>query len=191
MDIDIEAASSRIRTLKRRAEYWREIPVPPELLRALELVHAVRSTPAKAAGKPLWPWSRATAHRKIARTMADVGVEEPQACAKGLQHGFGIATVAASIPPTTIAAALGAKSRNLQPWATPTCRDHRGLHHRREHRDAGFSGQDVKSGGEFGRIRCLKASGEGPVARMACSVARKIGPPCELRALPGPQETGI
>ena len=31
-----------------------------ELLHALELVHALRSTPAKAAGKPLWPWSRAT-----------------------------------------------------------------------------------------------------------------------------------
>ena len=53
MDIDLEAASIRIRTLKRRAEHWREIPVPPELLRALELVHALRSTPAKAASKPL------------------------------------------------------------------------------------------------------------------------------------------
>ena len=70
----------------------REIHSPPELLRALELVHALRSTPAKAAGKPLWPsWSRATAHWKIARTMADVGIEGSQAYPKGLRHGFGIA----------------------------------------------------------------------------------------------------
>ena len=37
-DVDLEAASIRIRTLKRSAEHWREVPVPPELLRALELV---------------------------------------------------------------------------------------------------------------------------------------------------------
>ena len=117
-DIDIEAASIRIRTLKRRAEHWREVPVPPELLRALELVHALRSTPAKADGKPLWPWSRATAHRKIARTMADAGVEGPQACPKGLRHGFGIAAVAAGVPLPTIAAALG--HANLQTTAIYT-----------------------------------------------------------------------
>ena len=120
MDIDLEAASIRIRirTLKRRAEHWREVPVPPELLRALELVHALRSTSAKAAGKPLWPWSRATAHRKIARTMADAGVEGPQACPKGLRHGFGIAAVAAGVPLPTIAAAPG--HANLQTTAIYT-----------------------------------------------------------------------
>ena len=52
-DIDREATAIRVRNLKRCAERWHEIPVPPELLRALELFHAVRSTPAKAAGKPL------------------------------------------------------------------------------------------------------------------------------------------
>ena len=106
-DVDLEAASIRIRTLKRRAERWREVPVPPELLRALEIVHALRSAPAKAAGRPLWPWSRATAHRKIARIMADAGIEGPQACPKGLRHGFGVAAVAAGVPLPTIAAALG------------------------------------------------------------------------------------
>ena len=54
-DVDLEAASIRIRTPKRRAERWREVPVPPELLRTLELVHALRSAPVKAASKPLWP----------------------------------------------------------------------------------------------------------------------------------------
>ena len=152
MDIDLEAASIRIRTLKRRAKHWREVPVPPELLRALELVHALRSTPAKAADKPLWPWSRATAHRKIARTMADAGVEGPQACPKGLRHGFGIAAVAAGVPLSTMRGRPGPR----QPA------DHRDLHHRRGARGEGFSGSDVGSEGGFGRIRRLKASGEGP-----------------------------
>ena len=118
MDIDLEAASIRIRTLKRRAEHWREVPVPPEVLRALEFVHALRSTPAKAADKPLWPWSRATAHRKITKTMADAGVEGPQACPKGLRHGFGFAAVATGVPLSTIAAALG--HANLQTTAIYT-----------------------------------------------------------------------
>ena len=118
IDIDIEAASIQIRTLKCRVEHWREVPVPPELLRALEIVQALRSTPAKAAGKPLWPWSRATAHRKIARTMADADVEGPQACPKGLRHGFGIAAGAAGVPLPTIAAAPG--HANLQTTAIYT-----------------------------------------------------------------------
>ena len=54
-DVDLEAVSIRIRTLKRRTERWSEVPVRSELLRALELVHALRSSPAKAAGRHLWP----------------------------------------------------------------------------------------------------------------------------------------
>ena len=54
-DVDLEAVSIRIRTLKRRAERWHEVPVPPELLRALKLVHALRSMAMKAASRPLWP----------------------------------------------------------------------------------------------------------------------------------------
>ena len=117
-DVDLEASSIRIRTLKRRAECWREVPVPPDLLRALEFVHALRSAPAKAAGKLLWAWLRSTAHRNIARTMADAGVEGPQACPKGLRHGFDIATVATGVPLPTITAAPS--HANLQTTAIYT-----------------------------------------------------------------------
>ena len=120
IDVDLEAASIRIQTLKRHAERWREVPVPPEeLLRVLEFVHALRSTPAKAASKPLWPWSRATAHRRIVRIMADARIEGSQACPKGLHHAYGhIAAVAAGVPLPTIAAALG--HANLQTTAVYT-----------------------------------------------------------------------
>ncbi len=106
-DIDLDAAAIRIRTLKRRAEHWREVPLPAEALRALELVHGLRSIPARRAGDPLWPWSRATGHRRIVAVMDHAGISGPQACPKGLRHAFGIAAVAAGVPLPTIAAVLG------------------------------------------------------------------------------------
>ena len=115
----LEVASIRIRTPKRRTERWREVPVPPELLRALELVHARRSTPAKAAGKPLWPWSPATAHRRIARIMAEAGIEGPLACPKGNRLGFRFAAVSVGVQLPRIAAALGHANTCRPPRSTP------------------------------------------------------------------------
>ena len=106
-DVDLDLLAIRIRTLKRRGEHWREVPIPGHLVRALELVHALRTTRAKTADQRLWSWSRATAHRKIVRIMAEAGIEGPQACPKGLRHGFGIAAVSAGVPLPTIAAVLG------------------------------------------------------------------------------------
>ena len=107
VDIDLEAAAIRIRTLKRRAEHWREVPLPTEVMRALELVHGLRAIRTKRAGDPLWPWSRATGHRRIVAVMDCAGISGPQACPKGLRHAFGIAAVSAGVPLPTIAAALG------------------------------------------------------------------------------------
>ena len=106
-DIDLDASAIRIRTLKRRAEHWREVPLPAEVLRALELVHGIRSVRPRHAGEPLWPWSRATGHRRIVTVMDRAGISGPQACPKGLRHSFGIAAVSAGVPLPTIAAVLG------------------------------------------------------------------------------------
>lgn len=106
-DIDLDASAIRIRTLKRRAEHWREVPLPSEVLRALELVHGLRAIRPRRAGEPLWPWSRATGHRRIVAVMERAGISGPQACAKGLRHSFGIAAVSAGVPLPTIAAVLG------------------------------------------------------------------------------------
>lgn len=106
-DIYLDAAAIRIRTLKRRAEYWREVPLPAEVLRALDLVHGLRSVRPRRAGEPLWPWSRATGDRRIVAVMERAGISGPQACPKGLRHTFGITTVSAGVPLPTIAAVLG------------------------------------------------------------------------------------
>lgn len=106
-DIDLDATAIRIRTLKRRAEHWREVPLPDDLLRALELVHSLRAIRSRRAREPLWPWSRATGHRRIVSVMEHAGISGPQACPKGLRHSFGIAAVSAGVPLPTIAAVLG------------------------------------------------------------------------------------
>ena len=49
--------------------------------------------------------------------MAEVGIENPQACPKGLSYGFGITAVAASIPLPTIAIAAALRHANLQTTA--------------------------------------------------------------------------
>ena len=106
-DIDLDATAIRIRTLKRRTENWREVPVPTDVLRALELVHGLRALRPRRAAEQLWPWSRATGHRRIAAVMERAGISGPQACPKGLRHSFGIAAVSAGVPLPTIAAVLG------------------------------------------------------------------------------------
>ena len=39
--------------------------------------------------------------------MRDAGIEGPQACPRGLRHGFGVAAVIAGVPLPTVAAVLG------------------------------------------------------------------------------------
>ena len=163
--------------LKRHAERWREIPVPPELLRALELAHALRSAPAKTASRPLWPWSRATtANRKIARLMTDAGIEGP----KPIRTVSGTSSASRPSPPAY------RSRRSRPPWATPTCRPPQST-----------SPLQVSRRGSFwpgcGKRRGIRAdpTSEGlwreRVARMAWAMTRKDGLPCELRALLEPR----
>ena len=51
---------------KRRTGVFRAVPVPPELLDALDLVHGIREAKQRGATKALlWPWSRMTAFRRV------------------------------------------------------------------------------------------------------------------------------
>ena len=112
LDVDLEQQLLRIQTLKRRADAWREVPVPAELIRSLELVHRLRTLKRQhtTATERLWPISRASASRHIRQLMHEAKIRGPQACPKGLRHGFGIAAVAAGVPLPTLAAVLGHSS---------------------------------------------------------------------------------
>ena len=113
-DVDLAAAELRIATLKRRRAAWRAVPVPEDLIHALELVHRLRSAQASARGakRPLWPITRQSANRQVGALMRSAGIEGPQACPRGLRHSFGVAAVEAGVPLPTIAAMLGHASLN-------------------------------------------------------------------------------
>ena len=103
-DVDLEAAELRIATLKRRTEHWRAVPVPQDLAHELELVRRVRRAQAspRARARALWPITR-----QVGALMSAAGIEGPQACPRGLRHGYGVAAVTAGVPLPTVAAVLG------------------------------------------------------------------------------------
>ena len=108
-DVDLEVHEVRSATLKRRRTHWRAVPVPEDLVQALELVHRVRRAQASARGanRRLWSITRQTANRQVAAIMRIAGIEGPQACPRGLRHSYGVAAVTAGVPLPTVAAALG------------------------------------------------------------------------------------
>src|SRR3954469_8605868 len=85
---------------KRRKGVYRAVPVPPELLDALDLVHGLREAQRRGQAKALllWPWSRMTAFRRVQEVVAAAGIPDgPHACPKGLRHGFGVQAVSRGI----------------------------------------------------------------------------------------------
>jgi integrase/recombinase XerD len=84
---------------KRRKGVYRAVPVPPELLDALDLVHGIREAQRRGQAKAvLWPWSRMTAFRRVQEVIAAADIPGgPHACPKGLRHGFGVQAVSRGI----------------------------------------------------------------------------------------------
>ena len=78
---------------------YRAVPVPPELLDALDLVHGIREAQRRGQAKALlWPWSRMTAFRRVQEVIAAAGIPDgPHACPKGLRHGFGMQAVVSRV----------------------------------------------------------------------------------------------
>jgi integrase/recombinase XerD len=96
----IESGVVAFQTLKRRKKCFREVPIPPELMRALDrhfLLSAMQRDPQESDSR-LWPWSRVTAWRHIKRVMGLAYVVGRQACPRGLRHAFGVGTLQAGVP---------------------------------------------------------------------------------------------
>ena len=86
---------------KRRKGVYRAVPVPPLFLETLSAVHDLSKLQARSCrGRdvPLWPWSRATAWRRVCEVMEAAGINGLHATPKGLRHGFGIRAVSAGVP---------------------------------------------------------------------------------------------
>lgn len=84
------------RSLKKREKHHiREVPIPKQLIDALEPL-------PRELGQPIWtahgkPISRVTAYRWIKEVMVEAGITGPQATAKGLRHGYGIHAVRSGV----------------------------------------------------------------------------------------------
>ena len=109
LDIDMDNLALRFKTLKRRQDVWREVAVPQDLIRAIDLAHSVRASQSRPrrASQRIWDFSRSTASRHVKRLMTKADIKGPQASAKGLRHGFGVAAIEAGVPLPTIATVLG------------------------------------------------------------------------------------
>ena len=95
-----ESGIVSFRTLKRRKHVVREVPIPPELMAALERhfgLAAMERDPQRANSR-LWPWHRITAWRIIKRVMRRSLIAGRQACPRGLRHAFGVGTLQAGVP---------------------------------------------------------------------------------------------
>ena len=97
-----------IRTLKRRRHHVREVPIPPDLMRALDSCFGIaQGQSERAAERRLWPWHRSTAWRIVKRLMAGGGVVGRPAAPRGFRHGFGVEALRAGLPLNLVQRWLG------------------------------------------------------------------------------------
>ncbi len=99
--LDQESCIIRIRTLKKRKEEFRRIPIPAWLIRRL------LSLETAATQGRLWPFSRTTGWRIIKRVMRQAGIEGVHATTKGLRHALGVRGVMAGLPLKLLQEILG------------------------------------------------------------------------------------
>ncbi len=100
--LDIETNRIVFRTLKRRRQVFRAVPVPGLLIcDLLRYAHECRRD------QRIWPWSRQTAWRRVRIVMRAARIDGPQAMPKGLRHGFGVANAEESVPMATTQKWLG------------------------------------------------------------------------------------
>jgi site-specific recombinase XerD len=98
--LKIEFGIVAITTLKRRGHYVREVPIPPELMKALDrhFKLSVQQGYERHANRRLWPWHRVTAWRIIKQVMRASSIAGRQACPRGLRHAFGVGSLQAGVP---------------------------------------------------------------------------------------------
>jgi integrase len=93
--IQAEARVITLRTLKRRRDdVYREVPVPPRFIDALEQLTSEQDL----NDAQLWgDTNRITAYRWVKETMHQAKIIGAQACPKGLRHGYGIRAVQSGV----------------------------------------------------------------------------------------------
>jgi integrase/recombinase XerD len=105
--IQVDSACIALRSLKKRKRtiVVREVPVPANLLNALEAAHGI------AFGDPgakLWTFCRSRAWQLVKEVMTQAGIAHgPHMTPKGLRHGFGIHAISSGVPLNLVQRWLG------------------------------------------------------------------------------------
>jgi site-specific recombinase XerD len=89
-----------LRTLKRRRPHVREVPIPRDLMTAIDWHFGIRELQynLQKGNCRLWSFSRVTAWRFVKGIILEAGVVGRAACPRGLRHGFGVGTLQAGVP---------------------------------------------------------------------------------------------
>lgn len=96
----VERGVVAVRTLKRRKHHVREVPIPPDLVLALDRhfnLSALQRDPQRADSR-LWPWHRTTTWRLVKRVTMLCQISGRRASPRGLRHAFGVGTLQAGVP---------------------------------------------------------------------------------------------
>lgn len=100
--IDLSNHTITFETLKKRKKgVYRTLPMPPEFIDMLDLVHGIRKLQKKQDDKntKLWTFSRTTAWRIIKRVMDRARINAEGAdMPKALRHSFGVNACVKGIP---------------------------------------------------------------------------------------------
>ncbi len=101
--VDLDAETITFRTLKKRGSkiIYRAVPVPPDFLDILDMVHGIRAARKEwkqRADDQLWSFSRTTAWRRVTKIMIEAGIPEgPHRTTKGLRHGYGVHAISKGV----------------------------------------------------------------------------------------------
>ncbi len=100
--VDLDAGQLVFRSLKKRdgKVHHRAVPVPPEHLDALNLVHDVSAIKRRGrkTTERLWPFARMTGWRRVSEVMEAADISGAHASPKGLRHAFGVHALVKDIP---------------------------------------------------------------------------------------------
>lgn len=108
--VDLDNQSVTFECLKKRRKgIYRTVPMPPDFIERLDLVHGIREQQRQnQRSKRLWTFSRTTGWRTVKRVMHRAGVTtESAATAKGLRHGYGVSAVTCEVPLNMVQKWLG------------------------------------------------------------------------------------
>jgi integrase/recombinase XerD len=96
----VERGIVALRTLKRRKHHTREVPIPPELMAALDRHFGIspKQRDPREADCRLWPWHRTTAWRLTKAVMRRAHVFGLPASPRGLRHAFGVGSLQSGVP---------------------------------------------------------------------------------------------